>query len=122
LTEFDTIDEENFLLFCAAHYYSPRSGDVDDFYADIDRIKYIKRLVNKFLRTGNLSERLLLNHIIVVANSFTVAAALRIFEYKLNTKSMGVIKPFLVYLNYIRKDDYPHIVSNVESERKLKEI
>jgi len=115
-------DDEEFLFFAATHYYRPRSTAVDDFYDDIHRIKYIKRLVNRFMETGNLSERLLLNHIIVVGNSFTIPAAIKIFEYKLNEKSWRVLKPFLVHLKYIEESAYPNIKSNIVVERQLKSI
>lgn len=120
--DFGSIDDENFLLFAAKSYYRPRCNDVNDFYEDLHRIKYIKRLINRFMTTGNLSERLLLNHIIVVGNSFTVAGALRILEFKIDKKSWTVLKPFLIYLRYIHKDEYNNIASDEVVEQALREI
>ena len=73
---------------------------------DLNRFKYIKRLINKYIESGNLSDRLLLNHLIVVYNVFGIEAANRILELKLNDIHWTVIKPFLVFLRYITNDEY----------------
>ena len=61
------------------------------------------------METGNLSERLILNHLIVVFNVFGIEAALNILELKLDEKHWPVIKPFLIYLKYITADKYTGI-------------
>ena len=73
---------------------------------DLNRFKYITRLINKYIESGNLSDRLLLNHLIVVYNVFGIEAANRILELKLNDIHWTVIKPFLVFLRYITNDEY----------------
>ena len=45
---------------------------------DLKRFKYIKRLLNRYLETDELPERLILNHLIVVFNVFGIEAALNI--------------------------------------------
>ena len=72
---FDELTEDNLFLFAAKHYYNPVMGDVEEFYEDMNRFKYIKRLVNKYLETGTLSERLILNHLITVYNVFGIDPA-----------------------------------------------
>ena len=59
---FDELDKNNFILFAARNYYSPRCIDAEEFYDDLNRFKYIKRLVNRHQRGGDLGEKLLLNH------------------------------------------------------------
>jgi hypothetical protein len=112
MNNFDVLDEENFLLFAAKSYYNPRCSDIDDFYEDLYRIKYIKRLVNRYHESEKISERLVMNHIIVFCNSFSISAAIRIFEYRFNKKDWEVIKPFLVFLKYSKPTDFPDIQSD----------
>lgn len=119
---FDQLDDENFLLFAAAHYYNPRCSDVEDFYEDLYRIKYIKRLINRYIETDKLSERLILNHIIIFFNSFNIKPSLRILEYKIDSKGWTILKPFLIKLNYISEGDYPHIESDKTVEDALRKI
>ena len=71
--------------------------------------KYIKRLVNRYLETDEFPHRLLLNHIIVIFNVFGIEASLKILELRLDEKHWPVIKPILLYLSYIRNDQYTGI-------------
>ena len=67
---------------------------------DLKRFKYVKRLLNRYIETDELAERLLLNHFIVIFNMFGIEAALDILELKLEDKHWPIVKPFLIFLNY----------------------
>ena len=71
---FDEVNEDNLIIFAARHYYNPKCIDVEEFYEDLNRVKYVKRLVNRY--TGNedkkLSVRLILNHIVIIFNVFVL--------------------------------------------------
>ena len=117
MLEFNELNEDNLFLYAAKHYYNPKFSDVDEFYEDLKRFKYIKRLVNRYLDHGELAERLILNHLIVVFNAFGAEAMLNILELKLDEKHWPIIKPFLVFLKYITNEQYvqipmDHIVIN----------
>ena len=116
------LTEENLFLFAAKHYYNPQFSDIEEFYEDLKRFKYIKRLVNRYLDNGDLTERLILNHLIVVFNSFGIDPALRILELKLDEKHWPVVKPFLIFLKYIRNDQYTGIKMNEEVVEALRKI
>jgi hypothetical protein len=105
-------NEEDFLLYAAKHYYNPRGNNQEDFLEDLNRITYIKRLISRYSESNKISHRLLMNHIIIFGNAFTIPAALKMFESKLNEKCWGIIKPFLIELRYIRSTDYPEITSD----------
>lgn len=106
---FDELTEQNVLLYAAKHYYKPQFSDIEEFYEDLKRFKYIKRLLNRYLEQGELAERLILNHLIVIFNSFGIEGSLNILDLKLNDRHWPVIKPFLVYLKYIKDDQYTGI-------------
>ena len=95
------LTEENLFLYAAKHYDNPTFSDVDDFYEDLKRFKYIKRFVNRYLDHNDLADRLILNHLIVVFNSFGIEAGLNILKLKLDERHWPVVKPFLIFLNYI---------------------
>ena len=59
------LTEENFILLAAKNYDNPQCLDIEEFYDDLKKLNYIKKLLNKYKTTGDLKERLLLNHIIV---------------------------------------------------------
>lgn len=123
MTEYDGLLDEDLVVFAAKHYYTPKGYiDSEEFYNDLKRIKYIKRLVNRYLETGRLTERLLMNHIIVVFNVFGNYAGLVILTNKLDKKHWPIIKPFLEYLQYLKPGQLKHVESNKEVKEKLKEI
>ena len=105
MLRFKELTEKNLLLYAAKHYSNPRFSDIDDFHEDLKRFKYIKRLLNRYLESGELAERLLLNHLIVIFNSFGMEPSLKILKLKLEERHWPVIKPFLIYLKYIKDDD-----------------
>lgn len=119
---FDKLTNENVMLYAAKHYSNPTFSDIEEFYEDLKRFKYIKRLVNKYIETGDLSERLILNHIITVFNVFGIEAALNICELKFNHSQLQVIKPFLVYLRYIKYDQLIGIVQDQKVIEVLRKI
>lgn len=119
---FDELTEENLFLYAAKHYYKPQFSDIEEFYEDLKRFKYIKRLVNRYLDHDELGDRLILNHLIVIFNSFGIEASLNMLELKLDDKHWPVIKPFLIFLRYIRNDQYTGISMDPKVIEKLREI
>jgi hypothetical protein len=92
----DCVDESNFLLYAAKHYDNP-CHDTEEFLDDLKRFKYIKRLFVKYRETGDLKERLILNHMIVLYNIFNDHATSMLF---LKLKGFeDYLKPFLVLLS-----------------------
>ena len=122
MLRFKELTEKNLLLYAAKHYSNPTFSDIEDFHEDLKRFKYIKRLLNRYLETDDLSERLILNHLIVIFNMFGIEAALNILELKLEEKPWPVGKPFLIFLKYIKNDQYTGITMDptvVETLRKI---
>lgn len=95
---FEKIDESNALLYAAKCYDNPQCFDTVEFYEDLNRFKYIKRLLNKYEESGELKERLVLNHIIVLNNVFGTAGATKLLLLKCRGQ-YHMIMPFLVFLN-----------------------
>ena len=122
MLRFKELTEKNLLLYAAKHYSNPTFSDIEDFHEDLKRFKYIKRLLNRYLETDDLSERLILNHLIVIFNMFGIEAALNILDLKLEEKHWPVVKLFLIFLKYIKNDQYTGITmdpSVVEALRKI---
>jgi hypothetical protein len=119
---FENLDKDNFILYAAKHYYSPRCIDAEEFYDDLSRFKYIKRLVNRHQRGGDLGEKLLLNHLTIILNVFGHEAGLKMLEYKIGIDNFDVIKPFLVYMKAITFDQYTDIQMDQAVVDKLRTI
>lgn len=92
------LTEDNFIL-CAMQNYDNRScAGMEEFREDLNRIKYIKRLLNRYIKTGNLKERLLLNHLIIFYNVFETTMATRMLFFKLSDAAHPALKTLLTFL------------------------
>lgn len=100
--KFKKLDEDNFLLYAMQYYDNPQCHGTKEFYEDLSRIIYLRRLFKKFLKTGELKDRLIFNHLITFYNVFSIEAATRMLFAKLDKEYYPILKTFLVYLNYIK--------------------
>ena len=95
---FEHLTDDNFLIYCAKHYDNPQCHSTEEFLEDIKRIKYIKKLITRYVEGGDLKERLILNHIIILSNVFGADHLSRILYLKMKPQ-FKYIKPFLLLLN-----------------------
>jgi hypothetical protein len=92
------LSEQTFLLY-AMNYYDNRScHDISEFEEDLKRFQYLRRLFNRYKQFGELKERLILNHLIVLFNVFGYKATNMLF-FRLEGYH-EYLKPFVDYLNY----------------------
>ena len=108
---FENLSDENFLIYCAKHYDNPQCQSTEEFMEDLKRIKYIKKLITRYIEDGDLKERLILNHIIILSNVFGADHLSRILYLKMKHQ-FKYIKPFLIMLNIM-----PDKLLNVKDEK-----
>lgn len=93
----ERLTDDNFLVYCAKVYDNPSAHSTEEFLDDLNRIRYIKKLITRYQESGELKERLILNHMITLHNCFGVHLAKILF---LKTeKQYDCVKPFLILLN-----------------------
>ena len=95
----ENLTDKNITSYMIMSYENSQCVDMEEFEDDMKRVKYIKRLINRYLSGGELKERLLLNHIISFYNVFGIEAATRILFFKVDESDYSVLKTFLIYLN-----------------------
>ena len=115
---FKEITKDNWLLFAQHHYDNPTLQKEQEFYDDIKRFKYLKRLFRKYKATKNIKIRLVLNHVIVLANVFSVEAACTLLLYKVEKMYWSYLKSVLVYLDYL----YPHELNDIKTDKNIDEL
>lgn len=98
----DDLNSDNFLLYAMKAYERPNAIQ-SEFDEDLKRLKYVKRLIKRYRSTGDLKERLILNHIIILANVFGVEPTVRMLFFKLDEEDYSVLKTFLLFLEYMPK-------------------
>ena len=96
----DDLNDDNFLIYAMKAYTSPHYI-MSEFESDIKQTKYLKKLFRRYKTSKILKERLILNHLILLYNVFSVEATTRILFYKIDERDYDILKTFLVYLNYM---------------------
>ena len=119
---FEELNEENFTLFAIRHYDNPQCTSTEEFYEDIRRFRYLKRLLKRYDRTGELRERLILNHVIILSNVFGVSNAIRMLQYKIDDEYWPVVKTCLLYLDYVDDKWETEIPLDEETVKRMREL
>ena len=122
MSDFQKLTLDNIMMFAMKHYDNPSCVDKKEFLDDMKRFKYLKRLFRKYDTSKVLKIRLILNHIIVLANVFGVDASSTLLFFKIDRKHWPVLKTFLVYLNYMPENDMKDIVTDLKVLKELREI
>jgi len=101
---FNELNEDNFLLFAIRNYENPQAVTKEDFDRDLNHFKYIKRLLKRYKKSGELKTHLILNHFIILYNIFGEAATPMLF-FKIEKDLWSCLKSFIIFLN--RLPEYP---------------
>ena len=91
----EKLTEKNFLLYCASHYDNAQYISTEEFLEDLNRIKYIKKLITRYVENDDLKERLILNHIIILNNCFGPNVLCKILYFTLTENLLFVFKTIL---------------------------
>ena len=94
----EKLNESNFLVFAMHHYDNPQCHSLQEFEEDLKKFLYLKKLLSRYKNNGELRERLILNHIIVLYNIFGESATQMLF-YKIDESCWDALITFLVYLD-----------------------
>jgi hypothetical protein len=96
----ENLCDNNFIIFAMKAYDKPNCI-ISEFEEDLKRIKYVKRLIKRYRITGELKERLLLNHIIILTNVFGIESSVRMLFYKLDRDDYDILKTILLFLSML---------------------
>ena len=128
--DFENLTEKNINLFCNKFYDNPQCVDIEEYYEDLNRLKYIKKLLTRYKVTNVLNERLILNHLIILNNVYGAINLNRIIVFHLLDK-LDQILPFLDILSLSQEvvkgiNGNDIIINNIIRDKditeKLKEI
>ena len=95
------LTENTIYQYLIKSYDNPHCCGIEEFDEDVKRIKYIKRLINRYVVYGETKERLLLNHIISFYNVFGLESSTRILFFKIDEEYYSILKTYLTFLNYM---------------------
>jgi len=120
---FDKLTAKNFSAYAMKHYDDPQCEDMEDFQEDLRRFRYLKRLLFRYHESGELRERLLLNHLICLFNVFGYEPCMRMLRFKIKEdRYWSSIKTLLLYLDYITQDFEPELPIDDVVAQRLREL
>jgi hypothetical protein len=119
---FDELTNRNFKLFAIRYYNNPECTEINEFAEDVSRFKYVKRLFTRYEACGDLQERLILNHLIIIYNVFGIEAANKMMWFKVEEQHYPVLKTFLLFLNYLKLNDKVEIPIDQTVAERLRKI
>ena len=120
---FNELTSENYLMFALLHYDNAQCIDIKEYFEDVRKLKYIKRLFNRYKEDGVMKERLILNHLISFYNVFDNEAAARLLFFRVGKEYHSLLKTFLVFLNRMPEKINENLyASDIILDNKVTEI
>ena len=105
---FDNLTSENILMYAMKIYDKPNCI-MSEFKEDMKRFNYLKRLFKRYRKVGEMRERLVLNHLVVLYNVFGAEALTRLLFFKMSKDDYSILKTYLTFLSCM-----PEIVKGIK--------
>ena len=121
MANFNILTPETIDLFALRHYDN-RGASKEEFEDDLKRFKYLKRLFRKYDTYKEFKSRLIINHIIILANVFGVDAATTLLFFKIDKQHWSILKAILIFLNYMPEDEMIDLETDQNVMEELKRI
>ena len=121
MADFKILTPETIDIFAKRHYDNRGAGQ-EEFDDDMNRFKYLKRLFRKYDTSKEFKSRLIINHIIILANVFGVDAATTLLFFKIDKQHWSILKTILFFLNYMPHDEMIDIELNQDIMTELRKI
>jgi len=121
MADFKILTHETIDIFALRHYDN-RGASKEEFEDDMKRFKYLKRLFRKYDTSKEFKSRLIINHIIVLANVFGIEAATTLLFFKVDKQHWSILKTVLIFLNYMPEQELIDIELDQKVMEELKRI
>lgn len=102
------LTKKTYFAYALHMYNNPSCTGMAEFNEDLVRFKYIKRLLHRYVRTGDITPRLLINHVIGINNVFRPEAVSRILFFRIHPSAWRALKTTLEFLN-LMPDEVPAV-------------
>ena len=121
MADFKILTPETIDIF-AKRNYDNRGASKEEFEDDMKRFKYLKRLFRKYDTSKEFKSRLIINHIIILANVFGVEAATTLLFFKIDKQHWSILKTVLIFLDYMPQDEMIDLDTDQNVMEELKRI
>ena len=121
MADFKILTHETIDIFALRHYDN-RGASKEEFDDDMNRFKYLKRLFRKYDTSKEFKSRLIINHIIILANVFGIEAVTTLLFFKIDKQHWSILKTVLIFLDYMPQDEMIDLDTDQNVMEELKRI
>lgn len=109
------LTKSNFKVYSMQAYDNPYCLTEDEFYSDLFKSSVIKKILSKFVLTGEVNTKLLINTVICFYNVFRKPDATNILACKLSDENQIALNSVLLYLNLpmIEKHSFDEVLLRI---------
>lgn len=93
------LTKDNFKIYAIQAYDNPYCLTEDEFHSDLFKSSVVKKILSKFVITGEVNAKLLINTVICFYNVFNHTEATKIISLKLSDENKVALNSVLFYLN-----------------------
>jgi len=101
-------------MMYAMKIYDKPNCIMSEFKEDMKRFNYLKRLFRRYRKIGEIKERLVLNHLVVLYNVFGAEALTRLLFFKMSKDDQPIVKTYLIFLSCM-----PDVVKGIKGQDVL---
>jgi hypothetical protein len=116
------LTQQTLLYHMIREYTNPRCQSLSEFKGDLMSIKWVVAQITAYDKTGEVNEKLLLNHIITIYNLWGSFATDLLF-FKVKKERWHILKTFLVFLDRmpesVRYQKKEHLSSDIQIDANL---
>lgn len=99
--------DSEFLQYAFRHYDNPHLVSVEEFNSDLKRIHYVNNLIRRYVESkDDLKGKLLINHMVIIGNCFSVQGAIELLTYKIEKQYMCILYTCFRYLEWVNINEY----------------
>jgi len=110
---FDNLTNDNIMLYAMKVYDRPNCI-LSEFKDDMKRFNYLKRLFRRYRKYGEMRERLVLNHLVVLYNVFGAETMTRLLFFKMSKEDFSILKTYLIFLSCM-----PEVVIGIKGQNLI---
>ena len=100
------LSDSDFLKFAFSKYDNPHLSSISEFEADLKRFMYLNNLFKRYKDNPiDLQNRLILNHIVILGNCFSIKGSIEMLNYKIFPEYKYIAQTCLFFLGLVARVD-----------------
>lgn len=113
------LNDNTYRAYALHHYNYRLLSTTDEFKTDIKTLSIVKRALRKYHKSGDIKLQLLINHLLILKNTFSTIPADRLLFFYCDTYCYPALKTILTYLHMCPSDIPEVCISDIKYDDEL---